>query len=50
MENYPTSLPPQAQQQQPGLEGQMTPEPVYIRANYKGSEKLRPQVTNMVRG
>ena len=51
MENYPNALPPQAQDQQPGLEGQMMPEPVYIRANYKGSEKLQGKVAQRaVRG
>lgn len=50
MENYPTSLPPQAQDQQPGLEDQMTPEPVYIRANYKGSEKLQDKVALITGG
>jgi NAD(P)-dependent dehydrogenase (short-subunit alcohol dehydrogenase family) len=50
MENYPNSLPPQAQDQQPGLESQMTPEPVYIRANYKGSEKLQDKVALITGG
>jgi NAD(P)-dependent dehydrogenase (short-subunit alcohol dehydrogenase family) len=50
METYPNSLPPQAQDQQPGLESQMTPEPVYIRANYKGSEKLQDKVALITGG
>jgi NAD(P)-dependent dehydrogenase (short-subunit alcohol dehydrogenase family) len=50
METYPNSLPPQAQEQQPGLENQMTPEPVYIRANYKGSEKLQDKVALITGG
>jgi NAD(P)-dependent dehydrogenase (short-subunit alcohol dehydrogenase family) len=50
MENYPASLPPQAQDQQPGLESQMMPEPVYIRANYKGSEKLQGKVALITGG
>jgi NAD(P)-dependent dehydrogenase (short-subunit alcohol dehydrogenase family) len=50
MENYPNALPPQAQDQQPGLEGQMMPEPVYIRANYKGSEKLQGKVALITGG
>jgi NAD(P)-dependent dehydrogenase (short-subunit alcohol dehydrogenase family) len=50
METYPDSLPPQAQDQQPGLESQMTPEPVYIRANYKGSEKLQDKVALITGG
>jgi NAD(P)-dependent dehydrogenase (short-subunit alcohol dehydrogenase family) len=50
MENYPTSLPPQAQDQQPGLEGEMSPQPVYIRPNYKGSEKLQDKVALITGG
>ncbi|UOR06077.1 SDR family oxidoreductase [Hymenobacter aerilatus] len=50
MENKPTSLPPQAQDQQPGLETEMTPQPEYIRANYKGSEKLQDKVALITGG
>ncbi|MGI4821530.1 MAG: SDR family oxidoreductase [Janthinobacterium lividum] len=50
MENYPTSLPPQAQDQQPGLESEMSPQPVYIRPNYKGSEKLQDKVALITGG
>jgi NAD(P)-dependent dehydrogenase (short-subunit alcohol dehydrogenase family) len=50
MENYPTSLPPQAQDQQPGLEQDMSPQPVYIRPNYKGSEKLQDKVALITGG
>jgi NAD(P)-dependent dehydrogenase (short-subunit alcohol dehydrogenase family) len=50
MENYPTTLPPQAQDQQPGLEERMTPDPIYIRANYKGSEKLQDKVALITGG
>jgi NAD(P)-dependent dehydrogenase (short-subunit alcohol dehydrogenase family) len=50
MENYPTSLPPQAQDQQPGLEEEMSPQPVYIRPNYKGSEKLQDKVALITGG
>ena len=50
MENYPTSLPPQAQDYQPGLESKMTPEPVYIRPNYKGSEKLQDKAALITGG
>jgi len=50
MENKPTSLPPQAQDQQPGLEAEMTPRPEYIRANYKGSEKLQDKVALITGG
>jgi NAD(P)-dependent dehydrogenase (short-subunit alcohol dehydrogenase family) len=50
MENYPTSLPPQAQDQQPGIEEEMSPQPVYIRPNYKGSEKLQDKVALITGG
>jgi NAD(P)-dependent dehydrogenase (short-subunit alcohol dehydrogenase family) len=50
MENYPTTLPPQAQDQQPGLEERMIPDPIYIRANYKGSEKLQDKVALITGG
>ncbi|GGE99960.1 SDR family oxidoreductase [Hymenobacter cavernae] len=50
MENKPTSLPPQAQDQQPGLEQEMTPQPEYIRANYKGSDKLKEKVALITGG
>jgi NAD(P)-dependent dehydrogenase (short-subunit alcohol dehydrogenase family) len=50
MENYPTSLPPQAQDQQPGIEKEMSPQPVYIRPNYKGSEKLQDKVALITGG
>jgi NAD(P)-dependent dehydrogenase (short-subunit alcohol dehydrogenase family) len=50
MENYSNTLPPQAQDQQPGLENQMTPEPIYIRANYKGSDKLQGKVALITGG
>jgi NAD(P)-dependent dehydrogenase (short-subunit alcohol dehydrogenase family) len=50
MENKPTSLPPQAQDQQPGLEEEMTPRPEYIRANYKGSQKLEGKVALITGG
>lgn len=36
--------PAQHQSHQPGIESQMTPRPVTIRKNYKGSEKLRDRV------
>jgi NAD(P)-dependent dehydrogenase (short-subunit alcohol dehydrogenase family) len=50
MENKPTSLPPQAQEQQPGIEQEMTPRPEYIRQNYKGSEKLQDKVALITGG
>lgn len=50
MENKPTTLPPQKQDQQPGLEQEMTPQPEYIRLNYKGSEKLQGKVALITGG
>ncbi|MBB4602659.1 NAD(P)-dependent dehydrogenase (short-subunit alcohol dehydrogenase family) [Hymenobacter luteus] len=50
MENKPTTLPPQAQDQQPGIEQEMTPQPEYIRPGYKGSEKLQGKVALITGG
>ncbi|MBF9223467.1 SDR family oxidoreductase [Hymenobacter ruricola] len=50
MENKPTTLPPQTQDQQPGLEAEMTPAPEYIRANYRGSGKLQDKVALITGG
>ncbi|MBC6606078.1 SDR family oxidoreductase [Hymenobacter sp. BT188] len=50
METKPTTLPPQKQEQQPGLEQEMTPQPEYIRSNYKGSEKLQGKVALITGG
>ncbi|GAA4392741.1 SDR family oxidoreductase [Hymenobacter koreensis] len=50
MENKPTSLPPQHQNQQPGLEQKMHPKPEYIRPGYKGSDKLRNKVALITGG
>jgi NAD(P)-dependent dehydrogenase (short-subunit alcohol dehydrogenase family) len=41
MANKPNELPAQKQEEQPGKEHKMTPQPEYIRENYKGSEKLK---------
>ncbi|WP_266203578.1 SDR family oxidoreductase [Pontibacter kalidii] len=41
MANKPTKLPAQKQEQQPGKEHKMTPQPEYIRDSYKGSDKLK---------
>ncbi|SFG68973.1 SDR family oxidoreductase [Pontibacter chinhatensis] len=41
MANKPTKLPAQEQEQQPGKEHEMTPQPEYIRKGYKGSDKLK---------
>ncbi|MBC3539381.1 SDR family oxidoreductase [Rufibacter sediminis] len=37
----PKEVPDQHQESQPGLEHEMTPEPIVIRKNYKGSDKLK---------
>ena len=50
MATKPTSLPPQEQDQQPGLETRMHPQPEYIRPNYRGSEKLRGKVALITGG
>jgi len=50
MENKPTSLPPQHQEQQPGIEKEMTPKPEFIRENYKGSDKLQSKVALITGG
>jgi NAD(P)-dependent dehydrogenase (short-subunit alcohol dehydrogenase family) len=50
METHPTSFPAQQQEQQPGLESAMTPQPEYIRHNYKGSEKLQDKVALITGG
>ena len=50
METKPTSLPPQQQDQQPGLETEMTPQPEYIRPNYRGSGKLQDKVALITGG
>jgi NAD(P)-dependent dehydrogenase (short-subunit alcohol dehydrogenase family) len=50
MENKPTSLPPQHQDQQPGIEQEMTPKPEYIRPSYKGSGKLQDKVALITGG
>ncbi|MFS0575982.1 SDR family oxidoreductase [Sporosarcina sp. 179-K 3D1 HS] len=40
-EKMDKAVPPQTQDQQPGIEAEMTPEPIYEDENYKGSEKLK---------
>ncbi|KAL0482311.1 oxidoreductase [Acrasis kona] len=39
-EEFPSVLPPQHQEQHPGIEAEMTPTPVYDREYYRGSGKL----------
>lgn len=43
-------IPPQVQNQQPGVEGEMTPAPTYIRDNYRGSGKLEGRVALITGG
>ncbi|MBJ6145362.1 SDR family oxidoreductase [Hymenobacter sp. BT559] len=50
MSTKPTSLPPQHQDQQPGLENEMHPQPEYIRPNYRGSGKLEGKVALITGG
>lgn len=50
MDTKPTSLPPQHQDQQPGIEQEMTPKPEYIRPGYKGSGKLQDKVALITGG
>ncbi|WP_121615586.1 SDR family oxidoreductase [Virgibacillus halodenitrificans] len=42
--------PAQQQNQQPGIESKMQPEPEYIRDNYQGSEKLKDKVALITGG
>jgi len=41
MEEMQMEIPPQKQEQQPGLESEMTPQPIYIRQSYQASNKLQ---------
>ncbi|WP_375417138.1 SDR family oxidoreductase [uncultured Hymenobacter sp.] len=50
MADKPTTLPPQHQDQQPGLEAEMTPPPEYIRPGYRGSGKLAGKVALITGG
>ena len=50
MSSKPTSLPPQQQDQQPGLEAEMHPQPEYIRPSYRGSGKLDGKVALITGG
>ena len=50
MKPKPTTLPPQHQNHQPGLETKMNPAPEYIRPNYKGSGKLQGKVALITGG
>jgi NADP-dependent 3-hydroxy acid dehydrogenase YdfG len=50
MSDMPNMLPPQHQNQQPGIEAEMTPQPIYIRPNYKGADKLLGKVALITGG
>ncbi|WP_162428130.1 SDR family oxidoreductase [Pontibacter pudoricolor] len=50
MENKPKKLPAQEQKTQPGKEHKMTPQPEFIRDNYKGSDKLKDKVALITGG
>jgi NAD(P)-dependent dehydrogenase (short-subunit alcohol dehydrogenase family) len=50
MSTKPNSSPPQHQDQQPGLEAEMTPQPEYIRPGYQGSGKLDGKVALITGG
>jgi len=43
-------IPPQVQNQQPGLETEMTPQPEFIRKGYRGSDKLKGKVALITGG
>jgi NAD(P)-dependent dehydrogenase (short-subunit alcohol dehydrogenase family) len=43
-------IPPQVQEQQPGHETDMTPRPEFIRAGYRGSDKLKGKVALITGG
>ena len=43
-------IPPQVQDQQPGLETEMTPQPEFIREGYRGSDKLKGKVALITGG
>nr|WP_266369331.1 SDR family oxidoreductase [Tellurirhabdus rosea] len=43
-------VPPQHQEQQPGLESEMTPQPIFIRETYKGADKLQGKVALITGG
>jgi NAD(P)-dependent dehydrogenase (short-subunit alcohol dehydrogenase family) len=46
----PTSLPPQHQTKQPGIESEMTPKPEAQSDSYKGSDKLRNKIAVITGG
>lgn len=48
--NYDAPFPPQHQDQQPGIESPMVPEPIIENPNYKGSGKLKGKVAIITGG
>lgn len=42
--DFPSKVPVQTQEQQPGIEAEMNPQPIYIREGYKGADKLKGKV------
>jgi NAD(P)-dependent dehydrogenase (short-subunit alcohol dehydrogenase family) len=50
MENKPQSVPPQTQEDQPGREHAMNPQPEIIREGYKGSDKLKDKAAIITGG
>ncbi|WP_080847337.1 SDR family oxidoreductase [Cytobacillus gottheilii] len=48
--NIPTSVPAQHQNEQPGVEDKMNPEPIYVDPNYRGSGKLKGKVALITGG
>jgi NAD(P)-dependent dehydrogenase (short-subunit alcohol dehydrogenase family) len=50
MSNKPSSVPGQTQEQQPGIEQKMNPQPEIIRENYRGSDKLKGKVALITGG
>jgi FlaA1/EpsC-like NDP-sugar epimerase len=50
MDKKPTSMPPQVQDDQPGDQYKMHPEPEIIRESYKGSDKLKGKVALITGG
>ncbi len=50
MSNKIEKIPAQSQNQQPGLESEMSPKPEYIRQGYKGADKLKDKVAIITGG
>jgi NAD(P)-dependent dehydrogenase (short-subunit alcohol dehydrogenase family) len=50
MDQMQLDIKPQHQEQQPGIESQMNPRPVYIRDGYEGADKLRDKVALITGG